>query len=279
MLLSALAGPATQAQAHEEVPFITTPDHVTRVMLELAGVGEKDYVIDLGSGDGRIVITAAKSFGARGLGVEIDPSLVERSRVNARNAGVADRAEFREQDLFKTDLSQASVITMYLLREVNLQLRPSILALKPGTRIVSHDWDMGDWLPDRTRVVDVPDKKVGLEKFSRLHLWTVPAKVAGRWCGVGAQRGWMLEFQQQYQVAQGRLTAALPSSASPTPPQALQGRLHGAEFFANDGLAVRVGAPTQSGRPAELVVTQSAGRWSALAGGRFMSAGGSGCPS
>ena len=159
-----------------DVPFIVTPDNVTRAMLKLADVKASDYVIDLGSGDGRIVIVAAKQFGARGLGVEIVPELVEKSRENARRAGVADRVEFRVQDLFKTDLSKATVITMYLLPEVNLQLRPRLLALKPGTRIVSHDWDMGDWKPDRVITVDAPDKPIGREKVSRLYLWTVPAR-------------------------------------------------------------------------------------------------------
>ena len=159
-----------------DVPFVVTPDNVTIEMLRLADVKPSDYVIDLGSGDGRIVIVAAKRFGARGLGVEIVPSLVDQSRDNARRAGVADRAEFREQDLFATDLSKATVITMYLLPEVNLQLRPKLLALKPGTRIVSHDWDMGDWKPDRVVTVDAPDKPIGREKLSRLYLWTVPAR-------------------------------------------------------------------------------------------------------
>jgi SAM-dependent methyltransferase len=159
-----------------DVPFVVTPDQVTREMLKLADVKASDYVIDLGSGDGRIVIVAAKQFGARGLGVEIVPELVEKSIDAARRAGVADRVEFRVQDLFATDLSQATVITMYLLPEVNLQLRPRLLALKPGTRIVSHDWDMGDWKPDRVITVDAPDKPIGREKLSRLYLWTVPAR-------------------------------------------------------------------------------------------------------
>ena len=166
---------AGAARAQEEVPFVTTPDRVTLAMLELAQVGSRDHVIDLGSGDGRIVITAAKRFGASGLGVEIVPDLVRRSREAARSAGVAERAEFREQDLFATDLGRATVVTMYLLPEVNLQLRPRLLALAPGTRIVSHDWDLGDWLPDRTLTVDVPEKAIGREKFSRVHLWQVPA--------------------------------------------------------------------------------------------------------
>jgi SAM-dependent methyltransferase len=166
-----------QAQALDtDVPFVVTPDNVTHEMLRLAAVKAGDFVIDLGSGDGRIVIVAARQFGARGLGVEIVPELVAKSLENARRAGVADRVEFRVQDLFATDLSPATVITMYLLPEVNLQLRPRLLALKPGTRIVSHDWDMGDWKPDRVITVEAPNKPIGREKVSRLYLWTVPAR-------------------------------------------------------------------------------------------------------
>lgn len=197
-LLAALA-PA-RAQVMEEVPFITTPDHVTLAMLELAGVGPRDDLLDLGSGDGRIVITAARRFGARGTGVEIVPELVARSRHAARQAGVSDRTRFLEQDLFLTDLGQATVITMYLLPEVNLKLRPALLALKPGTRIVSHDWDMGDWLPDRTRTLEVPDKAVGREKLSRLHLWTVPARIEGRWCGAPGESARVAQRHQFVQL-------------------------------------------------------------------------------
>ena len=156
-----------------DVPFVITPDNVTLEMLKLANVGPKDYVIDLGSGDGRIVIEGARRFGARGLGVEIVPDLVRQSNANARAAGVADRAEFREQDLFKTDLSAATLITMYLLPDVNLKLRPALQKLKSGTRIVSHDWDMGDWPATRTELVAAPDKKVGLIKESKIMLWVV----------------------------------------------------------------------------------------------------------
>jgi len=138
--------------------------------------------------------------------VELSPDLVQKSRDNARRAGVAGRAQFRVQDLFRTDLSQASVITMYLLPEVNLQLRPALLALKPGTRLVSHDWDMGDWAPDRTLTLDVPDKPVGLEKKSRVHLWTVPAQMAGLWCGRAARREARLRLDQKYQVVRGDVT-------------------------------------------------------------------------
>jgi SAM-dependent methyltransferase len=191
------------ARAQDEIPFITTPDHVTLAMLELAGVGPSDHVIDLGSGDGRIVITAARRFGASGLGVEIVPDLVRASREHARRAGVAARAEFREQDLFTTDLASATVVTMYLLPDVNLQLRPRLLQLAPGTRIVSHDWDLGDWLPERTLTLDVPDKAVGREKLSRVHLWVVPARVQGLWCTPGAS----LEITQRFQQFSATLSA------------------------------------------------------------------------
>ena len=197
--------PAARALESGEVPFVVTPDNVTLEMLRLAHVGARDYVLDLGSGDGRIVIQAARRYGARGLGVEIVPELVQRSRVNAQAAGVADRVEFREQDLFKTDLSAATVVTMYLMPEVNLQLRPALLALKPGTRVVSHDWDMGDWKPDRSVSVAAPDKPVGVDKTSRLHLWVVPAKVGGLWCGKGLLQSYRLELQQQYQHVRGTL--------------------------------------------------------------------------
>ena len=207
----ALAAVASHAQtpittvATDEVPFVTSPDNVTLEMLNSAGVKRGDYVIDLGSGDGRIVILAAKRFEATGLGVELDPRLVELSKANARNAGVADSAEFRVQDLFKTDLAPATVVTLYLLPDVNLQLRPSLLGLKPGTRIVSHDWDMGDWKPDRTTVVPVPNKVVGLEKSSKIHLWTVPARVDGLWCAVGLLRGASIRLMQKYQAFEGTL--------------------------------------------------------------------------
>ncbi len=173
MLSLLLAAPPAPGGFSEDVPFVVTPDSVTLEMLKLANVGPKDYLIDLGSGDGRIVIVAAKRFGARGLGVEIVPELVRKSRESAKQAGVADRAEFREQDLFATDLSKATVVTLYLLPEVNLQLRPKLRKLKRGTRIVSHDWDMGDWKPDKTVEVDAPDKTTGRDKKSRIHLWVI----------------------------------------------------------------------------------------------------------
>ena len=218
-LCAGLAAAPSRAQDGEDVPFITTPDHVTLAMLRLAGVRPRDHVLDLGSGDGRIVITAARHFGAGGHGVEIVPELVARSRANAHKAGVAARASFAVQDLFETDLARASVITMYLLPEFNLKLRPKLLALKPGTRIVSHDWDMGDWVSDRTVTVDVPDKVVGREKLSRLHLWVVPAAVQGLWCANDAA----LALTQAYQFVQGRMSLGHSSVA-------VNGRLDGARL-------------------------------------------------
>jgi hypothetical protein len=139
-------------------------------------------VIDLGSGDGRIMIEAATRYGARGFGVEIDPKLVRLSNDRAAKAGVADRVKFLQQDLFKTDFHEANVLTLYLLPDVNLALRPKILAeLRPGARVVSHDYGMGDWRPDAQDTVPAPDKKVGARKESQVFMWAVPAKVEGKW--------------------------------------------------------------------------------------------------
>src|SRR5262249_28787972 len=144
-------------------------------------------------------------------------------RSAAARAGVAERAEFREQDLFKTDLAPASVITMYLLPEVNLQLRPALLQLAPGTRIVSHDWDMAEWLPDRSVAIDVPDKAIGLEKRSRVHLWVVPARLAGVWCGAGGA----LEISQRFQRVDAVWRARSADRKVTLPSWPLQGRIDG----------------------------------------------------
>ncbi|MGH7305875.1 MAG: SAM-dependent methyltransferase, partial [Candidatus Rokuibacteriota bacterium] len=134
-----------------EVPYVQTPTDVVTEMLRLAKVNAGDVVYDLGSGDGRIVIAAARDFGARGVGIEIDPGLVELSRERAQRAGVADRVTFRSDDLFEADLSDATVVTLYLSYRMNQQLRPKLMReLRPGSRIVSHDYDMGDWLPAQT---------------------------------------------------------------------------------------------------------------------------------
>lgn len=256
--LALCVGPAQNAAAREEVPFITSPDNVTLEMLRIANVGPADHVIDLGSGDGRIVILAAKRFGASGLGVEIVPELVRRSLRNARDAGVAGRVSFVEQDLFKTDLSAATVVTLYLLPDVNLRLRPSLLALKPGSRIVSHDWDMGDWKPDRTEVVPVPDKKIGLERSSKVHLWVVPARVDGLWCGAGLLRGTSLQLTQRYQEFEGTLRFRERS-------RPLQGRIEGRTLRTPGG---RAGELVLEAGEDRLRIAQAAGPL-ALATGQF----------
>ena len=180
---------------------------VVDTMLEMAGVRASDFLIDLGSGDGRIVIEAAKKHHARGIGVDYDPRLVKLANDNAREAGVADRVKFVEQDIFKTDLGPASVVTMYLLPEYNLALKPRLLALKPGTRIVSHDWHMGDWQPDAEKTVPVPDKKVGVNKESTIYYWIVPARVDGRWRSrvptAGGVADVEFDFRQAYQQFEG----------------------------------------------------------------------------
>jgi len=153
-----------------DVPYVPTPQVTVDEMLRMADVKPQDFVLDLGSGDGRIVITAARKFGARGLGVDLDFHLVIQSEESARQAGVEKRVQFLQQDLFKTDLSQATVITMYLLPGVTRRLRPLLLDLRPGTRIVSHDFDLAEWKPDQ---------KTYIRK--NVFLWIVPARVAGRW--------------------------------------------------------------------------------------------------
>jgi hypothetical protein len=174
----------------EEVPYVQTPDRVVRRMLQLADVGERDIVWDLGSGDGRIVIAAARDFRARGVGYEIDRQLVELARRNARRAGVADRAVFIERDLFTLGFSAPSVVTMYLLPEFNLKLRPLLLAqMKPGSRVVSHEWDMGEWSPDETLTVHNEEKPHGTSREHRVFLWHIPAQVAGRWQVTVERRG------------------------------------------------------------------------------------------
>jgi hypothetical protein len=190
----------------DEVPYIQTPSNVVDAMLAIADVGPKDFVVDLGSGDGRIVIAAAKQYGARGLGIDYDPTLIAESRANAALAGVSDRVRFLQQDIFVADFRDATVVTMYLLPEVNLEIRPQVLfGLRPGTRVVSHDWDMGEWEPDRRMVVPAPGKIVGLKKESTIHLWVVPARVAGYWRGTltgpGGEESVVIEFAQRFQNA------------------------------------------------------------------------------
>ena len=183
------------------VPYVNTPMEVVERMLILGEVKAGDRVIDLGSGDGRIVIAAAKR-GASGLGVDLDPGLVQLATQNAAKAGVADRARFEVRDIFDTDLSGATVVTMYLLPEFNAKLLPRFLKLKPGTRIVSHDGGIGDWPPDETWELRTPEKAVGLGGKSRIDLWVVPTDVAGDWTAELPQHGgrWQFHVAQHYQM-------------------------------------------------------------------------------
>ena len=198
-----------QAQEKElDTPFVPTPQAVVDRMLDMAQVKAGELVIDLGSGDGRIMITAAQRHGARGFGVEIDPRLVQRSNEEARRQGVADRVKFLRQDLFNTDFHEANVLTLYLLPDVNIALRPRILAeLKPGTRVVSHDYDMREWRPDAEETIPAPDKKVGMRKESMVYLWIVPARVEGEWTfelsSGGKARRTRLVLQQRFQFVFG----------------------------------------------------------------------------
>jgi SAM-dependent methyltransferase len=170
IFLAALALHVFAEEGEERPPFVTTPDMVVERMLELAGTGPNDLVMDLGSGDGRIVIAAARYYGARGTGIELDPKLIREANAYARKAGVSDRVTFIEGDIFEADIRDATVVTLYLLPEVNLKLRPKLLSeLRPGTRVVSHNYDMGDWLPDKIVKVELPLRD------HTIYYWVVPA--------------------------------------------------------------------------------------------------------
>lgn len=196
MLLAGLAALASgPAAAQYDVPYVPTPQPVVDAMLEMGEVSGDDYLIDLGSGDGRIVVTAASRFGTPGMGVDMNPVRIQESNANAEAAGVTDKVEFKQQDLFKTDISKATVLTMYLLPQVNLRLRPVILdTLEPGTRVVSHAFDMGDWEPDETRTVD----------GKRIMRWIVPAKVNGAWRLEDGERTSIVTLNQRYQKVAGQ---------------------------------------------------------------------------
>ena len=168
LVIALAAGCAGTPTGSPGILFVATPEQVVLEMLKLAGVTNDDVVYDLGSGDGRLVIAAAREFGARGVGVELEANLVQDSRETALKAGVADRTQFLWQDIFQTDIAPATVVALYLSPELNLKLRPKLLReLRPGARIVSHDFDMGDWRPTRTLRVKGPTRE------HTLHLWIV----------------------------------------------------------------------------------------------------------
>jgi SAM-dependent methyltransferase len=182
--------------ARAQVPYVPTPMEVVERMLAMAKVGAADFVIDLGSGDGRVVREAARRYGARGLGVDLNAELVARSNALALADGVADKVSFIAQDLFETDISEATVLTMYLLPAVNMKLRPRLVtSLKPGTRIVSHDFDLGDWQPDEKAELYAKDKYGGSGGNSTVLLWIVPADVSGRWRWQLESAGQKLDYE------------------------------------------------------------------------------------
>jgi len=214
-------------QAGKDVVWVPTPQVLVDKMLDMAKVTPKDYVIDLGSGDGRTVITAAKR-GSRALGIEYNPDMVELSKRNAAKEGVTDRAQFVKADLFESDFSQAQVITMFLLPSINLKLRPKILDLKPGTRVVSNTFDMDNWEPDETAEISPTE---GCTSYCKAYLWIVPAKVAGSWKLPDGE----LTVVQTFQSITGTLKSADNS-------QPIKGKLVG------DRISFTAGGAQYSGR-------------------------------
>ena len=258
LLVFTLASPAV-AQDKTGGPFVPTPQAVVDAMLDMAEVSARDFVVDLGSGDGRIVLTAAKRFNARGLGIDIDKELVDGSNAEAKKLGIAGKVTFRQQDVLDAKIDEATVVTLYLLPGMMQLLQPKFARdLKPGTRIVSHDFPLSDWRPDRERVIDVPEKYGTSGNWkSTLYYWVVPAKVDGHWTlrAEGTDSGTMLvTLQQQFQFLEG-------SAATGDKRTALSGRLEGtrvaftlpsaggpAEFRGTvDGLRMR-GEVVQNGR-------------------------------
>ncbi len=208
-LLAALAVPTLPLpqEWHLDVPYVPTKPEVVAKMLEMAKVGKDDVLYDLGCGDGRIVITAAKLFGTRGIGIDINPERIKESRANAEAEKVTDKVTFLEQDLFQTDFHEASVVTLYLLSSVNLRLRPILFAqLKPGTRVVSHDFNMDAWRPDDSAVVTTPDGMT-----HDVYFWLLPANASGTWEWTEAEGGGKVPFrvdlEQRFQVLGGTASA------------------------------------------------------------------------
>jgi hypothetical protein len=176
-----------------DVPYVPTPQNVVDTMLKVAGVSRRDFLIDLGSGDGRIPVTAATRFGTRGFGVDLNPVRVKEANENVAKNKVGKLVTIVQGDLFETDISKATVISMYLLPTVNMRLRPFVLNLKPGTRIVSHDFDMGDWKADKIEKLD----------YKTVYFWVVPAKVAGTYQVRAGRETFQLKLEQKFQEVTG----------------------------------------------------------------------------
>jgi precorrin-6B methylase 2 len=197
VVLAAVAGAPAFAQESRplDVHFVPTPHEVVAAMLKVAKVGSKDVLYDLGSGDGRIVITAAKKYGTRGIGIDLDPVRIEESQRGARKAGVTDKVEFRRADLFETDLRDATVVTLYLMPTLNVRLRPKLYReLRPGSRVVSHAFDMGDWKADSTFTAST----------NAVFYWIVPANGGGEWILTGpGGKEYNLSLRQKFQNLEG----------------------------------------------------------------------------
>jgi len=237
-------------QEGKDVVWVPTPQVLVDKMLDMAKVTSKDYVIDLGSGDGRTVITAAKR-GAKALGIEYNPEMVELSKRNAAKEGVTDKATFMKADLFESDFSHATVITMFLLPSINMKLRPKILDLKPGTRIVANSFDMEDWKPDETAKVD------GCSNWCTAYLWIVPAKVGGTW---NLSQG-ELTLKQTFQMISGTLKSGNNTA------QITNGKLNGDQITFTAGGAQYTGHV--SGNSIEGTVKGgSNGKWRATRAGK-----------
>jgi precorrin-6B methylase 2 len=236
-------------QEGKDVVWVPTPQELVDKMLDMAKVTPKDYVIDLGSGDGRTVITAAKR-GSKALGIEYNPDMVELSKRNAAKEGVSDKANFVKADLFESDFSQAQVITMFLLPSINIKLRPKILDLKPGTRIVSNSFDMEDWKADETATAS------GCDHWCTAHLWIVPAKIGGAWKLPQGE----LNLKQTFQMISGTLR-----NGNVTTP--ISGKLNGDQISFTAGAAQYTGRV--NGNAIEGTVKGgSDGKWSATRVGK-----------
>ena len=272
-LLVAFAAAAWLCAAHAAEnlktggPYVPTPQVVVDQMLRMANVGENDFVVDLGSGDGVIVLTAAKQFKASGMGVDIDADLVNLSNDTAQKLGVAERVRFLQQDVFKADLSRASVLTLYLLPGMMLNLRPKLFnELKPGVRVVSHDYHLGDWLPDDQMSFVVPEKEAvnGVPKAT-IYLWHMPAKIAGKWeVKIAGGATYELTLKQRFQAVEGSVSAGGKSLR----PQYLTLRGTDFSFALPDGKGVarfsgRVKDDAMEGT-AELPGAKTPARWSAV---------------
>jgi len=206
-----------------DVPYEPSSEEVVRTMLEIAQVGKNDLVYDLGCGDGRIIIAAARQAGARGVGVDLDPKRIRESLKNARKAKVTDRVEFFQQDLFQTDIGEATVVMLYLWPEVNLKLRPKLLReLKPGTRVVSHSHHMGSWEPDRTIIAP---------EGHSVYFWVIPANVTGiwEWDLPGEKEHYVMKLSQQFQ----RVSGTLQLGPDEIPVKNLELRGNRLQFIAN----------------------------------------------